>query len=192
MDRKSNHHKEAQWRRKLRDRADELTHRVETCSSDALEHVLHVRMDTYFEQEERLEEMTQLLKHLPREIDQTEDLQHLKRIADRLTFLEGHFEEIDGAMHDRPPRPSKNRFNFSNFFRQWHADRSDGCKEEISNEEEAYQELNLETRSSFKEVKAAFRRLIKDLHPDRHNGDRSTEPKMRRLVAAYEFIKKNK
>jgi curved DNA-binding protein CbpA len=40
-------------------------------------------------------------------------------------------------------------------------------------------------------VTAAFRRLAKQLHPDARGGDRSQEPQLRKLVAAYQFIKDN-
>jgi DnaJ-domain-containing protein 1 len=178
-------------RRKLRDRVEELNLRVKKCSVEALERVFYERMDTYFAQEERLEEMSQLLIQIFDEVDQEQDINRLKRIAERLTYLEDHYEQIDSVMYDRPARPRQNRFNFFKFFRQWQADTS-GAKNEINNEAEAYRELGLETHSSLKEVKVAFRRLIKQLHPDRHQGDRSTEPQLRKLVAAYEFIKKRR
>jgi DnaJ-domain-containing protein 1 len=178
-------------RKKLRDRVEELNHRVEKCSIDALERVFYERMDTYFAQEERLEEMAQLLIHIFDEVDQAQDLNQLRRIADRLTYLEDHYEQIDSVMHDRPARPRQNRFNFFKFFRQWQANTA-GVKNEINNEAEAYREFGLENNSSMKDVKVAFRHRIKQLHPDRHNGDRSTEPQLRKLVAAYEFLKKQR
>ena len=144
----------------------------------------------FYRQEERLEEMEQLLCQITEEIDQAQGLPTLKQITKRLTFLEEHFEEIDSAMYDRPLRPSRNRFNFFKFFRQWQANTSN-IRNDINSTDEAYRELGLDTHSSFKEVKAAFRHLIKEFHPDRHNGDRSTEPKLRKLVAAYEYIRKH-
>ena len=176
-------------RKKLRDRVEELNHRVEKCSVEALERVFYERMDTYFAQEERLEEMAQLLVQIFDEVDQAQDLNRLRRISERLAYLEDHYEQIDSVLYDRPARPRQNRFNFFKFFQQRQANTS-GVHNEISNEAEAYRELGLETHSSMKDVKVAFRHLIKQLHPDRHHGDRSTEPQLRKLVAAYEFIKK--
>ncbi len=189
MDNNKSHFEAMEWRKKLRDRVGELNYRVKKSSLEALERVYYERMDTYFAQEERLEEMEQLLVQIVDEVDQAQDINRLNRIAGRLTHLEYHFEEIDSILHDRPVRSSQNRFNFFKFFRQWQGNTS-GIKNEINNEVEAYRELGLGINSSLKEVKVAFRRLIMELHPDRHNGDRSTEPKLRKLMAAYEFIKR--
>ena len=60
----------------------------------------------------------------------------------------------------------------------------------VSSEAEAFRELGLESGTSLKSVKAAFRKLVKELHPDKRGGDRSTEPRLRRLVAAYQFLRR--
>lgn len=185
-----NHTKAMELRKKLRDRLRELQDRVEKSSSNAFEQVFHERMDTYFAQQERLEEMEQLLSQLTGEIDGADGLDGLKHIAARLNFLEDHFEEIDSQLYNRPMRRRHGRFNLFEFLRQWETGQSDGVRAEINSEAEAYQELGMEPGSSMKSITAAFRRLVKDLHPDRRGGDRSTEPRLRKLFAAYEFIKK--
>src|SRR6266581_4258979 len=38
-------------------------------------------------------------------------------------------------------------------------------------------------------VTRAFRQKAKELHPDSRDGDRSGEPKLRRLIAAYQYLK---
>lgn len=182
--------KAMELRKKLRDRVDNLIASVEKCSAEAFERVFHERMDTYFTQQERLEEMEVLLAQLIGEIDQARDLEGLKRLSGRLTFLEDHFDEIDSRMYNRPARKRPGRFNLFEFLRQWETGRTDGNRMEIGDEAEACRELGIEPGASLKAVTTAFRKLVKELHPDRRGGDRSTEPKLRRLVAAYEFIKK--
>ena len=182
--------KALELRKKLRGRVDELRKRVEKSASEAFERVYHERMDTYFAQQDRLEEMELLLLQIPEEITRTQDLDGLKRLSNRLNFLEDHFDEIDSKMYNRPARPRYGRFNLFSFLRQWTGQFSNGSSDEIMSEDEAFRELEVEPGSSLKTVKAAFRRLIKELHPDVRGGDRSTEPKLRKLVAAYESIKK--
>jgi len=189
MDQDHDHRKAMELRKKLRDRLGDLQNRVEKSSSDAFEQVFHERMDTYFAQQERLEEMEQLLAQMVDEIDQARVLDDLKRLSGRLNFLEDHFEEIDSQLYNRPMR-RRNRFNLFDFLRQWESGQTTGVHAEIKNEAEAYRELGMEPGSSMRSITTAFRKLVKELHPDRRGGDRSTEPKLRRLVAAYELIKK--
>ena len=48
---------------------------------------------------------------------------------------------------------------------------------------EALRELSLA------DVTAAFRTKAKQLHPDANNGDRGSEPELRRMLEAYQFLK---
>jgi DnaJ-domain-containing protein 1 len=190
MARDNSHAKAMELRRKLRERLRDLQGQVEKSASEAFERVFHERMDTYFVQEERLDEMELLLHQLMGEIDNAHELDGLKRISARLTFLEDHFDEIDSQLYNKPMRRRPGRFNLLEFLRQFESGQAPGVRNEINDELEAYQELGMEPGSSMKSITAAFRRRVKELHPDRRGGDRSTEPKLRRLVAAYEFIKK--
>lgn len=180
------HSKAMELRKKLQERVGELQTRVQETSSEAFERVFYMRMDTYFAQQERLEEMEQLLEDLSKEVNSVHELDGLKRLSDRLNFVEDHFEDIDGKMYDRPVRRRHGRFNLFEFL---HGS-SDGPRGEISSEAEALRELGLESGTSLKSVKAAFRKLVKELHPDKRGGDRSAEPRLRRLVAAYQFLKR--
>ena len=186
--------KAMELRKKLRNRAEELRASVEKCAADAFEKVFHQRMDTYFTQQERLDELDEMLSQFTVEIDGTDDLAGLQRLAGRLTFLEDHFDEIDSRLFDRPARRRPGRFSLLEFLRQWQNSRSEGGggldNGEIRDEDEAFRELGVEPGAPLPAVTRAFRRLIKEMHPDRRNGDRSAEPRLRRLVAAYEFIKK--
>jgi DnaJ-domain-containing protein 1 len=178
-------------RKKLRDRIEKLCFRVQESSLNALEHVIQERMDAYFTHEERLEEIEGLLVQMLAEVDQSDRMDELKKISERFTFLEDHLDEIESALFERPARRRAGKFNFFDFLRQWQSGAfSAGMPREIMSETEAYRELGLEVGASFRTVTAAFRRLAKELHPDQRDGDRSTEPKLRRLIEAYELIKK--
>src|SRR2546428_316925 len=50
-------------------------------------------------------------------------------------------------------------------------------------------EIGLEEGSSYTAVTKAFRRKAKELHPDARAGDRSGEVQLRKLIAAYQYIK---
>jgi molecular chaperone DnaJ len=52
-----------------------------------------------------------------------------------------------------------------------------------------YEVLGLARGASEQDIKAAFRRLAKDCHPDRNSGDTSAEQKFKELNEAYEALK---
>jgi len=52
-----------------------------------------------------------------------------------------------------------------------------------------YEALELERGASEQEIKAAFRRLAKDCHPDRNGGDKTAEQRFKEINEAYEVLK---
>jgi molecular chaperone DnaJ len=52
-----------------------------------------------------------------------------------------------------------------------------------------YEVLELEKGANDQAIKAAFRRLAKDCHPDRNGGDKDAEHKFKELNEAYEVLK---
>ena len=62
---------------------------------------------------------------------------------------------------------------------------------EVTNAYDAYQLLGLEFGTSLADVTTAFRQRAKALHPDANNGDRSSEPELRRILEAYQFLKEH-
>lgn len=172
---------------KLRQRVAEVQARVQDGLSYACDRLLAERMDTYFILEERLQEFERLFLNIHQEIDGTTEVASFQRLEERFNYLEDYFEEVDSELRDRPARRRGSKFSFFNFLRQWQAEQA---IDEIRDTAEAYQVLGLSVGSDLKTVTATFRRLVKDFHPDTREGDRSTEPQLRKLMAAYQFIKK--
>ena len=50
--------------------------------------------------------------------------------------------------------------------------------------------LELEDDADFKAIKAAYRRLAKEHHPDRHKGDKEAAKRFHAIQAAYEVLRK--
>jgi DnaJ-domain-containing protein 1 len=50
--------------------------------------------------------------------------------------------------------------------------------------------LGLEVDADFKAVKANYRRLAKEHHPDRHKGDKDAAKQFHAIQAAYEVLKR--
>ena len=53
-----------------------------------------------------------------------------------------------------------------------------------------YDILGLSRGASEQDIKAAFRRLAKDCHPDRNAGDKGAETKFKELNEAYEALRR--
>ena len=52
-----------------------------------------------------------------------------------------------------------------------------------------YDVLGIARAASDQEIKAAFRRLAKECHPDRCNGDQTSETRFKEVNEAYEALK---
>jgi len=55
--------------------------------------------------------------------------------------------------------------------------------------DDLYQVLGVRSDGSDEEIRAAFRRLAKELHPDLHPEDQATERRFRTVLTAYESLK---
>src|SRR6478736_3063036 len=51
-----------------------------------------------------------------------------------------------------------------------------------------YEQLGLSQSASDTEIKAAFKRLAKQYHPDKHAGDPVYEEKFKKINAAYQIL----
>ena len=50
--------------------------------------------------------------------------------------------------------------------------------------------LNLDETASRQQIKARFKTLVKRHHPDANNGARSSEDKLREVIQAYNYLKR--
>ena len=176
---------------KMRRKIAEMRARTEDSWTFASESLFSESMDTYFVFEEKLEQVDHVLVQIELELEGAgQDEILLRQLSGRLAYLEDHFEDIDSGARNRPRR-RRRLFNFSDFFRQGAGDEA-APQNEIQTETQAYDQLGLSVGTAMREVTAVFRRLVKELHPDARNGDRSTEPRLRKVVAAYEFLKRNR
>ncbi len=187
------------WRLDFSERQEKLKHRlleiqekVQDSFCFTFDRMFQERMDTYFVMEEKLQEFEKLFAQLSQELSHTAGLKPMENLEKRFYYLEDSFEELDAGIRERPAR-YRHRFGFSDFFRRWQeqGDAPD-IQSEIRDIEEAYEVLNISPGSDMKTVTAAYRQLVKLLHPDGRNGDRSEEDRLRKIVAAYQFIKNQK
>ena len=56
-------------------------------------------------------------------------------------------------------------------------------------ERKALRQLNLEDDATKTDIKARFKELVKRLHPDHNEGDRSSEDKLREVIQAYNYLR---
>jgi DnaJ-domain-containing protein 1 len=174
----------------LRERLDGLQRKINAGMEFALDHLLEHQIDHYFRHEEAFEELESLFGRVTADFDSLDSVDALKRFEARFVILEDRCEEIDAALRQRPMR-RRQRINFFNFFRQSQGDngQAEGSRPEVSSLSEAYEILGVEPDTRPALITAAFRKLVKEFHPDMNGGDRSHEPRLRKLMAAYQLIK---
>lgn len=56
-------------------------------------------------------------------------------------------------------------------------------------ERKALRQLNLEDDATKSDIRARFKELVKRLHPDHNQGDRSSEDKLREVIGAYNYLR---
>ena len=56
-------------------------------------------------------------------------------------------------------------------------------------ERKALRQLNLDDDATKHDIKTRFKELVKRLHPDHNNGDRSSEDKLREVIQAYNYLR---
>ena len=182
----------AKFQAGMRRRIEELRGKTEDSIDFAIEHMMQERVDTYFKVEEGLEEIDRTLVLIEEELVQICEQAWALRLEARLEFVEDRFEEFDSEVRQRPRR-RRRKINLADFFKAAGGGGGDpsGVRREINSMSEAFSALGLEHGSSMMAVTAAFRQRAKKLHPDARKGDRSSEPELRRIIEAYQYLKEN-
>ena len=159
----------------------------------AFDKLIQEQPDLYFKMEEGFEEVRQTMTLVGEELETASGLAELERLDRRIEFIEERFEDLESELYSRPRRRRKRRPNLFDFFRAasggGEAGGSTDPQSEISTAAEAYDVLGLEAGCSPTAITRAFRRKAKELHPDARDGDRSGEPRLRKLIAAYQYLR---
>lgn len=91
---------------------------------------------------------------------------HGRALHDRFGFLEGAAGSTQESLEPRrrKPRPL---------------------------ERQALQTLGLDDTASLNEIKSRYKELVKRHHPDANGGDRSAEERLRKVIQAYDYLRKS-
>lgn len=174
----------------MRRRIESLRLKAADSLDFAVEFMMEERVDSYFRIEQGLEEINRSLQLIDEELQQIHDLTGAVRLEARLEFMEDRWDDLDSEVRERPRR-RRRRPHLSDFLRAagGSAHNPSIPRSEVGNAVDAYSILGLEFGSSLTTVTNAFRQRAKQLHPDAREGDRSSEPELRRIIEAYQFLK---
>lgn len=176
----------------MKKRVFEIQDRVSKDLDYAFEALLQEQPDLSLKMESELEEVMRMVELIDGELEEASGISELERLDRRIEFIEERFEDVESELFNRPRRRRKRRPNLFDFFRQATGGGSGEASDpqgKITNSAEAYSVLGLEEGASLTVVTRAFRRKAKELHPDSRDGDRSKEPQLRKLIAAYQYLK---
>ncbi|MBM4137914.1 MAG: J domain-containing protein [Nitrospira sp.] len=178
------------FRQGMQKRIGALRARTEESLDVAVDSMMEERVDGFFRVEQGLEEIIRSLVEIEEELEVIRDLSGAMRLESRLEFVEDRWDEFDSEIRERPRR-RRRKINLADMLKA--ASGGGGALSENSNgintALDAYAVMGVEFGSSLADVTAAFRIKAKQLHPDANNGDRSSEPELRRMLEAYQFLK---
>ena len=172
----------------MRRRLVELKAKTEESLDFAIDNMMLDRMDSFFRVEQGLAEVGRMITLIEEELEVVQEFTHAQRLEARLEFIEDRFEDFDSEVRERPKR-RRRKINLFNFFKAAGGGDPLAPKGEIHSATQAYEVLGLEYGSSMAAVTRAFRQRAKKLHPDIRDGDRSSEPELRRIIEAYQHLK---
>lgn len=173
----------------MRSRIDALRVKTESSLEVAVDSMMEERVDSFFRVEQGLEEVIRSLVEIEEELGLVRDLSGAMRLESRLEFVEDRWDEFDSEIRERPRRRKK-KLNLADLLKSASGSGNGASgSDSINNAMDAYAAMGVEFGSSLTEVTAAFRQKAKQLHPDANNGDRSSEPALRRMLEAYQFLK---
>ncbi len=182
----------AKYRIGMSRRLESLQNKTEESLDFAIDHLMQERTDTYFKVEQGLTEIERALHLIAEEVPNINDLSGATRLESRLEFIEDRFEELDSEARERPRR-RRRKIDFMSFFRAATGGGGDpsSARGEIGSTFDAFKALGLEQGSTMAAVTRAFRQRAKALHPDVRKGDRTSEPELRRIIEAYQYLRDN-
>jgi DnaJ-domain-containing protein 1 len=159
----------------------------------ALERMFLIQPESYILFDERYSELLRLFGCLLKELDDVNSWGALLQIQRRAGFLEERFEDVDCVLWNRP-RKSRSRIAWSRFFGHATGSGSDDGGSSFGpasgpSYSEACMTLGVEVTATLVEIRHRFRNLVKNLHPDVRDGDRSSEAEMRKVIEAYNVLK---
>lgn len=157
----------------------------------AIETMFQERTDAYLHVEQGLIEVDRMLGLVEGELEDITELTAAQRLESRLEFIEDRFEEFESEIRQRPRR-RRQKINLFNFFKAAGGGgegEPTSARGEIRSSVQAYEVLGVEFGSPLPVVTRAFRERAKKIHPDIRQGDRSSEPELRRIIEAYQFLK---
>ncbi len=177
------------FRTGMQKRIGSLRAKTEESMDMAVETMMEERVDGFFQVEHGLEEVIKSLIEIEEELEVIRDLSGAMRLESRLEFVEDRWDEFDSEIRERPRRRRK-RVSLADMLKA--ASGAGSLSENptgVNNAVDAYAIMGVEFGSSLADVTASFRVKAKQLHPDANNGDRSSEPELRRMLEAYQFLK---
>lgn len=177
------------FRTGMQKRIGSLRTKTEESMDMAVETMMEERVDGFFQVEHGLEEVIRSLIEIEEELEVIRDLSGAMRLESRLEFVEDRWDEFDSEIRERPRRRRK-RVSLADMLKA--ASGAGSLSENptgVNNAVDAYAIMGVEFGSSLADVTASFRVKAKQLHPDANNGDRSSEPELRRMLEAYQFLK---
>jgi hypothetical protein len=178
------------FRNGMHKRIGSLRSKTEDSMEVAVDTMMEERVDSYFRIEQGLDEIIKSLLQIEEELEQICDISGAMRLESRLEFVEDRWDDLDSEIRERPRR-RRRRISLADMLKAAGGGGGDLSQSSggVNNAVDAYAIMGVEFGSSLAEVTAAFRHKAKRLHPDANQGDRSSEPELRRMLDAYQFLK---
>jgi hypothetical protein len=177
------------FRSGMQKRIGSLRLKTEDSMDFAVDTMMEERVDSYFRVEQGLDEIIKSLLQIEEELEHICDLSGAMRLESRLEFVEDRWDDLDSEIRERPRR-RRRRISLADMLKaaSGGGDFSQSAGS-VNNAVDAYAIMGVEFGSSLADVTTAFRQKAKALHPDANQGDRSSEPELRRMLEAYQFLK---
>jgi hypothetical protein len=178
------------FRNGMQKRIGSVRSKTEDSMEAAVDTMMQERIDSYFRIEQGLEEIVKSLLQIEEELEEIRDLAGAMRLESRLEFVEDRWDDLDSEIRERPRR-RRRKISLADMLKAASGGGGDLSQSpgSVNNAVDAYAIMGVEFGSSLADVTTAFRQKAKLLHPDANNGDRRSEPQLRRMLEAYQFLK---